>query len=69
MEISNTKFDETIVLENSAMEIIAVSKANIKAIIIPDLFSVKKDIKRILFKEFDNLKLVKEFLYKNNNNL
>ena len=69
LEISNTKFDEAIVLEDSAMGIIAADKANIKAIIIPDIFPANKKIKEMSFKEFNNLKLLKEFLQKNNNSL
>lgn len=67
LEISDTKPCDAVVLEDSAMGIIAANKANIKAIVIPDIFPTKEEIKKICFREFTNLKLVKEFLIKNNN--
>ena len=67
LDISNTKSYDAVVLEDSAMGIIAANRANIKAIAIPDIFPIKEEIKRICFREFTNLKSVKEFLFKNNN--
>ena len=67
LELSNTKSCNAIVLEDSPMGVIAANKANIKVIVIPDIFPTKEEIKRICYREFTNLKLVKEFLVKNNN--
>jgi len=54
--------DQCIVLEDSENGIIAASRAEMRPVFIPDIKKLSENTEKLIFKEFDSLLEVKEFL-------